>query len=176
VSSPAPTELHAALARLATDARARRDPAWLAALPLENEDRATLEAIPTDALERYAESLLDKRVSELVDAIPHAARAFPPLLAHYRSWLADNPAPPSEDVLTPGLREALRALPVLAALVEPDWLSDALKFEVLSGCSRRDGLQRTLRSRWALAPLLAELRDGEIPLDPDEHPTLHRFP
>jgi hypothetical protein len=143
---------------------------------LSVQERQALGGLDGEALERYAQSLLDKRTSELLSAIPATARVYPQLGGLYRRWLARHPSPAREDVLSPGLAEALRALPVLAGQIEPEWLAEMFVYEVLWRCSRRDGRPRWLRARWPQHRLLQEVSQGEIPLDPDEEPRRYRFP
>ena len=178
---PAPPTLHDALVLLASDAneRARFFAApedWLRSAGLSPEEQEALRALPQKELVRYAESLLDKRTDELARAIPCTARAFPQILRVYRAWLARHPAPIADDALTPGLREALRAAPVLVEQIEPEWLAELFLYEVLSGCSRRDGRPRRLAARWPQHRLLEAMSRGEIPLDPDEEPWHYTFP
>jgi hypothetical protein len=166
---------------LATDAESRghflRDPArWTGQRGLSLQEQRALCALDGPSLERYAESLLDKRTSELLHALPSTARLFPPLGPLYRRWLLAHPAPSRDHVLSPGLAEALRALPVLARHIEPPWLSEMLVYEVLWRCSRRDGRPRWLQARWPQHRLLQEVSQGEIPLDPDEEPRRYEFP
>ena len=173
--------LEETLVRLLADAPQRKRflsdrERFCAEIGLPAPERRMLLGISPEALERYARSLLDKRVSELLSAIPVTARAFPQVGDLYRAWLGRIPAPCREDTLTPGLREALRAVKPLAPLVEPEWLSELFVYEVLRGCSLRDRKPRTLRARWPQAELYAMLTGGEIPLDPDEDPHTYRFP
>lgn len=179
--SAAPPTLHDALVLLASNsserARFLASPGdWLRSAGLAAAEQEALRALPGQALVRYAESLLDKRIDELARAIPCTVRAFPQILQLYRAWLARHPAPTADDALTPGLREALRAGPALAEQIEPEWLAELFLYEVLSGCSRRDGRPRKLAARWPQHRLLDELSRGEIPLDPDEEPRLYTFP
>jgi hypothetical protein len=169
------------MAILAADERARQQfllepEAWLLARGVPEPARRALRALDPVALTRYAESLLDKRTSELLSAVPHAARLFPPLGPLYRRWLARHPSPSRDDVLSPGLAEALRALPFLARQIEPEWLAEMFVYEVLSRCSRRDGQPRWLRARWPQHRLLQQVSRGDIPLDPDEEPRRYTFP
>jgi uncharacterized protein (UPF0276 family) len=121
------------------------------------------EGVPAERVRRYAESLLDKRASELRRVIPGTVAAFPAVVPLYRGWLARNPAPAVEDVLAPGVREGLRALPVLAELADPEWVADLLRFEVYRAASRADGVERGFVSEWAV--------DG----DPREERRVYRF-
>jgi hypothetical protein len=174
-------DLHEALTMLVSDERARgqflQDPErWAAERGLSAQERQALAALDGASLERYAESLLDKRTSELLSAIPCTSRLFPPLAGLYRRWLARHPSPPHDERLSPGLAEALRALPALVRQVEPEWLAEMLVYEVLWRCSRRDGRPRWLQARWPQHRLLQEVSQGEIPLDPDEEPRRYVFP
>jgi hypothetical protein len=173
--------LHDVLVHLAADRRRRdrffADPSGACAeWGVPAEAAAALQAIPRDRLERYAESLLAKRAAELATALPVTVRVFPPVLDLYRRWLARNPAPVADDVLTPGLREALRALPHLVPDLEPEWVAELAPYEALSRASARDGRRRTFTSRWPVHRLLREVAAGDIPVDPDPEPQRYVFP
>ena len=136
---------------------------------------AVLGAIPALELERYAGSLLDKRTSELRRAIPVTARAFPPVIATYRAWLARNPAVTVDHALPPGLHEALRALPVLVDAIDVEWLREVLAFEVYRAASRRDHVVRRLSAEYPVHALFQALSGGEVPVHPDPEPHRYRF-
>lgn len=147
-----------ALARLVTD-RAAPPPAGRAAEVLAGVDPARIE--------RYVESLLDKRVSELLRAAHRTRSVFPALGPLYRGWLARHPAPAADDVLPPGVREGLRALPFLASMVDPPWVADLLRFELYLAASLADQRERRMASGWAIHRFTGE--------EPPEAPHRYRF-
>lgn len=170
---------HDALVRLLADRRFRD--AFIAdadrtTANLPPDVRSALLAIERPALLRAADALLDKRVDEFVTALPVSTRLFPPLRVSYRRWLATHPAPSTDDVLTPGLREALRALPALVPQVEPGWVAELVAYEALSRASARDRQRRRLRARWPVDILFAEVARGDLPFDPEESPREIHFP
>jgi hypothetical protein len=173
------------LASLVTDARCRArflaDPdAALRGLELSEPERATLRALPADALERYAQGLLHKRSQELVSALPLTRRAVPSLAARYRRWLAIHPCPVADGVLDPGLAEGLRALPALWAELRDDpgqaiYAADLLAFELRRAAAAQDAQERQLRARFRVHELARSIGAGVLPLDPDPAATWYRF-
>lgn len=174
-----------AFVRLAADAalRARFEasPAdALAAFDLTERERRALLGLDRRALARFAGSLLAKRVHELERALPLTLRVAPSVARRYRRWLETHPAPPTDGVLDPGVAEALRALAPLGAALRGDegeaaYAADVLGFEVLARASAADGQVRRWRAAYRADRLVAELRQGVLPLDPEPAPTLFRF-
>jgi len=179
------TGLQDALVALAADRRLRerflrdRDEA-LHDFALEPRERAALSLMPADALCRFAASLVAKRWNEVRRVIPLSLNVCPSLERRYRDWLALHPAPAADCVLSPGLAEALRALPALTAELtrdtgETEYAAHLLAWEVLAGCSRVDGLARKLRSRFAVHAIAESLRARLVPIDPEPAPTIYQF-
>src|SRR5438445_625149 len=174
-----------ALVRLAADAglRARfssNATDALAGFALEPREREALLAISARDLERYARSLLFKRWSDVAHVFPLSTKISPSLGKRYRAWLAKDPAIASDTVLSPGAAEALRALPALRRALAEDrgeaiYAPEVLAYEALSHASRIDREPRFLTSRFAVHELVAELRRGVIPIDPEPSPTELRF-
>jgi hypothetical protein len=169
-----------AFVALVTDAPLRaaflRDAAALAPFGLSPDEQAALIGIPRDRLVRYAESLLDKRQGEVARAVPLTTRIVPDLPQRYRRWLSAHPAPHADTVLPPGLSEALRALPALAAgLDDPEWAADLLVFEVYRRASRLDAQPRFLDTPWPVHAIASDLSQGGIP-DPAPGRHTYRFP
>jgi hypothetical protein len=154
-----------ALARRVTGSEVSADP----------DVDAVLASIPSDALDRYAASLLDKRTGELRRAIPLTVEVVPWVPDVYRAWLGQNPAWVRDTVLPPGLAEALRALHVLVEACEPEWTADLLRFEVYRRATALDGAPRQMRSEWPIHVLAAEVAAGEVPADPEPDPHELRF-
>lgn len=176
--------LQEALASLVTDRALRRryatEPeAALRMFELSDRERAALCAIPLAALERYAESLEQKRWTEVARVIPRTQKIAPSVARHYRRWLGANPALATDTVLSPGAFEALRALSAVCAELsnegEADYAADLFAYEVLAAASRGDGKIRALRSRFALHEIVSALDQDTIPIDPDQTPYDYRF-
>jgi len=55
------------------------------------------------------------------------------------------------------------------------YAADLLAFEVLGACSRADGAERSLASRWRLDQVAAEIGRGLLPMDPEERLAHFRF-
>ena len=149
-----------------------------------SDDRAAipgaLAALSETDLRRYARGLRQKRGAEVAATVPLAARVIPDLKARYDAWLRAHPPTARDSLLSPGAAEALRALPGLADALARDaeqapYAAELLAFEVLAACSRADGTVRTLRARYALHAIVAELRAGLIPVDPPSEPHVYRF-
>lgn len=176
-------ERQRAFVHLCLDARVRAELAGtgrLTGFALTHDERAMLAAIPRAALDRYADSLVAKRWSEVSRAVPLTLRVSPGLGRRYRRWLATSPSPAVDSVLDPGLEEASRALPQLHRELARDpgeavYAADLLVFEVLARCSRRDGRPRMARARHAVHEIAAALQRGVVPMDPDPAPTRLRF-
>lgn len=174
-----------AFVALAADARMRRgfarDPrAALATYDLSADEHAALSALPLEQLERFAHALLAKRWSELARVVPLTLRVSPRLSERYRAWALDHPARAVDHVLSPGVAEGLRALAPLRASLAADereagYASELLAFEVLRSAAQGDGVERELRSRFAIAQIAAEVEQGLLPIDPEGEPTKVRF-
>ena len=173
-----------ALVALATDparrARLRREgEASLDGFALDATERRALAAIPVEALERYAQSLVAKKWHEVSRTASLTSRIVPDLARIYRSWAEGHPAVAEDTVLFPGSAEALRVLSALRLKLSapryPDYAADLLAFEVLSACSRADKAERFLTSNWQLSDIAADIAKGLLPADPPERPTLFRF-
>jgi hypothetical protein len=170
--------LEDAIVALAADRALRRrfaDAGVSALGDLDARSRRVLAELPIDALERYARSLVSKRWSDVARVVPLTCRIAPSIERRYREWLADHPAPPAAPSVAPAVVEALRALPILRAALARDegeatYAPDLLSFEVLSACAREDGAPRILRTRFALHEIVADLRRGIVPIDPDDAP------
>src|SRR5260221_1126177 len=165
------------LALLATDARfrarfAERGEPALDPFELDDEERSALAAIPREALDRYAHSLIAKRWGELSRTVPLTLRVAPRIERIYRRWVAEHPASAVDTVLAPGPAEGLRALPALAAHLssgqDATYAADLLVYEVLACCSRSDGARRSLASRFALHEIATDVRRGLLPVDVEE--------
>jgi uncharacterized protein (UPF0276 family) len=128
-------------------------------------------AIPAERLQRYAESLLDKRVGELQRALPATAAVCPSILRLYRGWLARRPAPASDDVLAPGVREGLRAELALRGFLDEPWMAELLRYELYRAASRQDGQERVLTAGWSVHEVAAAVARGEC----REHPRPGRW-
>ncbi len=152
----------------------------LQGLALTAKERKALLGIPAVSLERYAISLLLKRAEEFSRAVPLTIRISCGLAKRYKRWLNDHPSPRNNSVLTPGLSEALRALPFLAGELARDpseapYSADLYVFEVMRRSSFEDRQVRHMKSRYRTDLLVREIRKGWIPMDPDEFPVLFRF-
>ena len=139
-----------------------------------------LAALSEPDLRRYARGLRQKRWAEVAATVPLAARVLPELHARYDAWLRAHPPAARDSLLAPGAAEALRALPALADALPGDpgqapYAAELLAFEVLAACSRADGTPRTLRTRVAIHDVVAELRRGLIPVDPEPDAHEYRF-
>ncbi len=147
---------------------------------LTRHERRALQGIPQPALERYAQSLLAKRSREFEQTIPLTLRACPSVPARYRRWLARHPVPHEDRVLSPGLSEAMRALPTLRHAVDADpaeasYAGDVLAFEILAKASRLDGQERALTARYRVDDIVRDLRRNVLAMDPDTAPTRFHF-
>jgi len=147
---------------------------------LTGKECKALLGIPAVSLERYAASLLVKRAEEFSRAVPLTIRISPGLATRYKHWLKDHPSPRNNSVLAPGLSEALRVLPFLAAELARDpseapYSADLYMFEVMRRSSFQDCQVRHMKSRYRTDLLVREIRKGWIPMDPDEFPVLFRF-
>lgn len=125
-------------------------------------------------LDRYARSLLAKRQAEVERTFPRTLAVAPDAGQRYRRWLRDNPAPHGDTPLGPGLSEALRALPLLRTLGDPEWAGELLAWEVLSRATRADGVERTLHAAWAVDEAARDIAAGIAP-DPRPVRTSYRF-
>lgn len=171
---------------LATDAALRRR---FYATPLEalapwRPGAEALAALPHEALERYARSLVAKRVHEFERAIPLSLKVAPPLTDWYRAWVPTHPAPPGCHVLDPGVTEGLRALrhltDRLAEVVDMDgpvatYSADLLAFELHRRASAIDGEVRVIQCDHRADQLAAWLASGALPVDPPRAPVSFRF-
>jgi hypothetical protein len=140
---------------------------------LDDRGRAALRALPLVAIERFAQSLIEKRWSEVSRVIPLARQVCPSLPWRYQRWLSTHPARAEDDVLGPGEREALRALAPLRQELAEDpgeaaYAADVLAHEVFDASSRRDGIRRTLKTRHPLQSVLVDVACGLLPIDPQE--------
>jgi hypothetical protein len=167
-----------AFVALCTDVRLRRDrEATLARFRLDDRERAALRAIPADALDRYARSLIAKRWGELARVLPLTLRVAPRLHERYTRWALAHPATALDTVLAPGVVEALRA--PLAALLcdeaEPPYAAELAQFEALRAASRADGHVRAQKARFAIHAIADDIARGLLPIDPDFAPTELRF-
>jgi hypothetical protein len=172
--------LQNAFVALATDAKLRRlfgqdRDAALAGFDLAVTERAALRALPVAPLERYARSLIEKRWGEVVRVVPLTMRVAPSLRDNYRAWALEHPASVRDHVQSPGAAEAQRALIAMRAALsdeaEAAYAADLYAFEVLGAASRCDGMERTLRSAFAIQDIAAEIARGLVPIDPDHAPT-----
>jgi hypothetical protein len=150
---------------------------------LAPRERDALLGLDPEALARFAESLLSKRCDEFGPHVRMTRRVCPDVVARYRRWLWANPAKVTDSAgaaLPPGLSEALRALDALRADMARDegvtpYAAALLAFEVWEDAARRDGHVRILRARWRLDDIMADLRRGFLPAEPDEGRWLFRF-
>ncbi|HEX9295548.1 MAG TPA: hypothetical protein VF881_06925 [Polyangiaceae bacterium] len=178
------TTFQEALIALATDPgwrarfRAERE-AFLEVLPLDATERRALADIPTEAMNRFARSLVAKKWQEVARTTPLTLRLVPQLALMYRTWAESHRALATYGSLSPGAAEALRALPALrhqlSAPRYPEYAADLLAYEVLAACSRLDRVERLLASRWNLAEIAADICKGLLPIDPTDGATLFRF-
>ena len=173
-----------ALVALAIDRALRRrferEPdAALASFALEPRAKAALVAIPLPHLDRYASSLEIKRWGEVARVVPRTLKIAPALPRLYRAWLGAHPAPLTDHVQSPGVAEALRALPAMRAQLATDehavYAADLYAYETHAAAARSDGVPRTFASRFALHAIARELDAGVIPIDPDPAPHAYRF-
>jgi hypothetical protein len=164
--------------RLCADANLRAawraDPAGaLAPWGLTAREQAALEALDAEALERFAGSLLSKREDELRPHVRLTASVCPDITARYRRWLSDHPSPIHDGLHPPGLAEALRALAPLRASLRTDpslapYAADVFAFEVQAAASRLDQQPRSMRAPYHLPEVMADLRQGVLPIDPPD--------
>jgi hypothetical protein len=144
-------------------------------------DAAERQALHTaaPALDRYARSLIAKRWQEVAAVVPLTLRIAPGLESFYCAWVATRPPIAADTILPPGAAEGLRALGPLREKLSSDrqaeYAADLLAFEVLGACSRTDGVERWLSSRWPLGELAAHIRAFLFPVDPEERPVHFRF-
>ncbi|NVB81217.1 MAG: hypothetical protein HOV81_22670 [Kofleriaceae bacterium] len=164
-----------AFVRIVTDARSRqrffRDPdELLADFSLGEQERAALRALPRDAIERYAHSLVAKRWDQVQRIVPLTLRVCPHLGVEYRAWALEHPARVSEMRLSPGAAEALRAHDALRSVLDDEsqasYAADLWSFEVLRAAARGDGQARTLASRFPIVEIAREIESGLLPIDP----------
>jgi hypothetical protein len=170
-----------AFVALAADARLRRQ---LAADPdhaldgfaLDDRERAVLREISLGALDRYARSLIAKRWGELARVLRWTSRVAPGLGGRYRAWALEHPAAARDDVLAPGVAEALRVpLRELIDDASPPYAIELATFEALRAASRGDGKVRAMRGEFAIHAIAEEIARGLLPIDPDREPTELRF-
>ncbi len=167
-----------AFVALCTDVRLRRDrEAALARFQLDDRERAALRAIPADALDRYARSLVAKRWGELARVLPLTLRVAPRLRERYTRWALGHPAAALDTVLAPGVVEALRApLPALLCdEAEPPYVAELAQFEALRAASRADGHVRAQKAQFAIHAIADDVARGLLPIDPGRSPTELRF-
>ena len=169
-----------AFVALATDASLRRAfaqdrDAALAKFAIDATERAALRALPIEALERYARSLVEKRWGELARVVPLTAKVAPSLRDKYRAWALEHPAVVRDSVLSPGAIEAQRALIAMRSALSDEaeavYAADLYAFETLGAASRCDGMTRGMHSEFAIQDIAAEVARGLVPIDPDRCPT-----
>jgi hypothetical protein len=174
-----------AFVALAADARLRRrfaaaPEAVLGEFELDAAERAALGAIPPSHLERFARSLVAKRWGELARVVRLTLRVAPSVGRRYHAWALEHPAPVVDQVLAPGVAEALRALPSLHQALARDegeaaYAADLLGFEVRRAASRGDGAAREMTSHFPIHQIAADVARGLLPTDPRPAPTALRF-
>jgi hypothetical protein len=178
------TAFEEALVMLATDpgcrARFRTErEVFLEELSLDATERHALAAVPSEATERYARSLVAKKWQEVSRTTPLTLGIVPDLGRMYRKWAETHPAVARDTSMSPGAAEALRAMGTLrrdlSAPRYPEYASDLLAFEVLAACARCDEVERLLASRWNLGDIAADIAKGLLPIDPPERATIFRF-
>jgi hypothetical protein len=176
--------LQDALATIVTDGEVeevyRRSPGEAIVAVAELDARDTLARMETAEVLRYARGLRRKRWDDVAAVVPLSVRVIGGLEGRYRTWLQAHPPEASDTVVPPGAAEALRALVDLADDLHQDpgeapWAAELLVFEVLGICSRADGVSRGLQAQYAIHRIVAELRDGLVPIDPPLDPHAYAF-
>ena len=173
-----------AFVALAADIALRRrfaaDPdAVLVGYALDARERASLRAIPADALEHYARSLVAKRWHELARVVPLTLRVAPGLAAHHREWALAHPARANTPIASPGVAEAMRAeaamRDALSGEAEAPYAADLWTLEVRRAAARAGAEVPDLASRFPIVELAASVARGLLPIDPDPAPRPVRF-
>jgi hypothetical protein len=177
-------QLQDALATIVTDGEAedvyRRSPREAILAVAELDARDTLARMDTSEVLRYARGLRRKRWDDVAATVPLSVRVIGGLEGRYRTWLQAHPPEAHDTVVPPGAAEALRAVVDLAEGLHQDpgeapWAAELLVFEVLSACSRADGVSRGLQAQYAIHRIAEELRAGLVPIDPPLEPHAYAF-
>ncbi len=167
---------HNALVALATDANLRGrfavDARALEGYGLDPSAERALVALPKDLLERYAQSLLAKRWSEVARVVPLTRRVSPSLSTRYQTYLSTHPAPAHDTALSPGLAEALRVMAELRRALfrdaaEARYAGDLLAYEVQRAHARAGVAPEHFCSAFPLHEIVADLDRALIPIDPE---------
>jgi hypothetical protein len=177
-------KLQDALAAIVTDGEVeevyRRSPGEAIVAVAELDARDTLARLETDEVLRYARGLRRKRWDDVAAVVPLSVRVIGGLEGRYRTWLQAHPPEAHDTVVPPGAAEALRALVDLAEALHKDpgeapWAAELLVFEVMSACSRADGVSRGLQAQYAIHRIVEEMRGGLVPIDPPLAPHAYAF-
>jgi hypothetical protein len=177
-------KLQDALSTILTDGEVeevyRRSPGEAIVAVAERDARDTLAGLETQEVLRYARGLRRKRWDDVAATVPLSVRVIGGLEGRYRTWLQAHPPEAQDTVVPVGAAEALRALVDLADNLHHDpgeapWAAELLVFEVLSTCSRADGVSRGLQAQYAIHRIAEELRKGLVPIDPPIEPHAYAF-
>jgi hypothetical protein len=112
--------------------------------------------------------------------VPLSLRVITRLESRYDTWLCAHPPMARDTVVSPGQAEALRAVVDLAhdLFKDPDetpWAAELLVYEVLSACSRVDGVARGLQAQYPIHAIVEELQAGLVPVSPPVEPHAYAF-
>jgi hypothetical protein len=177
-------KLQDALATIVTDGKVervyQRTPSEAIAAVADQEARGELAALDPAEVLRYARGLRRRRWREVAATVPLSLRVSARLEARYDAWLTAHPARGHDTVVPAGPNEALRAVVDLAHdlfsdRTEVPWAAELLVFEVLSACSRADGVARGLQAQYPIHAIAEELRNGLVPADPQIAPHAYAF-
>jgi hypothetical protein len=176
--------LQDALATILTDAEVqqvyRRTPGEAIVGVADAEARDALGELEVTEILRYARGLRRKRWDDVAATVPLSVGVIAGLRERYDAWLGEHPPRAHDTVVPPGAAEALRALVPLSHDLyndpgEAPWAVELLVFEVLSACSRADGVSRGLKTRYPIHRIADELRQGLVPIDPPFDPHVYAF-
>jgi hypothetical protein len=177
-------QLQDALATIVADGEVervfRRSPGEAIAAVADQETRDALGALDPADVVRYARALKHKRWSEVAGTVPLSLRVIGGLESRYDVWLSAHPPTARDTVVSPGQAEALRAVVDLAHDLYSDpqekrWAPELLVYEVLSACSRVDGVARGLQAQYPIHAIVEELEAGLVPADPPLEPHAYAF-
>jgi hypothetical protein len=177
-------KLQNALATIVTDGEVqavyRRTPGEAIAAVADQEGRDELGGLEPADIVRYAQGLRRRRWDAVSTSIPLSLRVIADLEARYDVWLSNHPAFAHDTVIPPGANEALRAVVDLAHDLfndrkEVPWAAELLVFEVLSTCSRADGVPRGLQAQYPIHAIAEELRAGLVPPEHAIEPHAYAF-
>jgi hypothetical protein len=177
-------KLQDALATIVTDGEVenvyRRMPGEAIAAVADQEARDDLGGLEPADIVRYARALRRRRWNDVAATVPFSVRVIAGLETRYEAWLTTHPPQAHDTIVPSGADEALRAVVDLAHELfsdpaEAPWAAELLVYEVLSACSRADGVARGLQAQYPIHTIVDELHEGRVPADRQIEPHAYAF-